>query len=178
MSAFTSRRLLGLILVATLAAAYFAPETEQEPLKLTERVSTAAARTPDPVARSGTPRTVEVLAIRPRGEAGSADAQGLFSSHQWKSLQEVKLTKVVNAVAVEPPPPAPQAPSLPFKALGRYTDEAGERVFLQYNDQNLVVRVGDTVAQQYKVESLDGNTLTLRYMPLNQTQTMNVGAAN
>jgi len=178
MNAFASRRLLGFILVTTLVAAYFAPQTEQEPLKLTEHARTAAARTPETMARSGTPRTVEVLAIHPRDRVGSADEQGLFSSHQWKPPLEAKLSKVVSTVIVEPPPPVPQAPPLPFKALGRYTDEAGEQVFLQYNDQNLVVRVGDTVALQYTVESLDGNTLTLRYLPLNQTQTMNVGAAN
>lgn len=44
----------------------------------------------------------------------------------------------------------------------RYVDEGQEVVFLLHNDQNLVVRVGDTIAQQYKVESLNGNKLMFK----------------
>jgi hypothetical protein len=62
--------------------------------------------------------------------------------------------------------------------MGRYVEDGQVLVFLQHNDSNLVVRVGDTIAEHYKVESLDGGTLTLRYLPLDQQQTIDVGSAN
>jgi hypothetical protein len=46
------------------------------------------------------------------------------------------------------------------------------------NDQNLAVRVGDTIAEQYRVERLEGQTLTLRYLPLDVLQTLDVGGKN
>jgi hypothetical protein len=180
MTALAKRRaLLGAALLATLAA-WFAPAGEPAS-SVVEATRPAAAR---PAAssrthqRGGAPvQAVGVLVIRPRAQ-GAADDAG--DAEVFASLQQA-------APAAPAPAPAaatagtaaatPSVPPLPFRLLGRMDESGRSAVFLQYNDQNLVVRVGDTIADQYRVESLKGNILTLLYLPLNQTQTLDVGGA-
>lgn len=173
------RLLLGAGLVVTLVAAWFAPPPKDETLMLSERAKNTPLATVDaqstrnPPGRMASKSSLEVLNIRPRTTEIEDDAEGgrLFASSQWAgSNKQVP----VNAVADLPPPP-PQAPPLPFLFLGRYEDAGQSAIFLQYNAQNLVVRQGDTLGEQYKVEKLDRTTLNLRYLPLNQVQSLDVG---
>ena len=178
MSGFTWRRLLGLTLVLTLGAADFAPSPQPDAsLQLSERTRKNLAQVAAGETRSGGSGGIEVLAIRPRDPGHAGDAQGVFNSRQWVKPESAASTAQKAAPVVMPALAPAQAPPLPFKALGRYWEDGQTLVFLQHNEQNLVVRVGDTIGSVYKVESLEGNTLTLRYTPLNQTQTMTVGVA-
>jgi hypothetical protein len=184
-----TRSLLGLGLGSTLLAAWFAPAPASDGVELAERTRTAATRTPAAAAsaplpapvpvpvRVATSRNAEVLRIRPRESAGApGDADTVFGAMRW-TPPPAPVAAAPVAMAPPPPPPPPQAPPLPFRVLGRLVDDGEVAVFLQYNDQNLVVRVGDTVAQNYKVESLQGGILTLLYTPLNQKQTLDVGGS-
>jgi len=171
--------LLVLALGGVLLAAYFAPAPADDAVLLSDHARAPAANraTPPPTSeRTGrrSPPAVEVLRIRPR--EGDADAASWFPVPRPTRVKAQPAAPVPPSVPPEPPPP--QAPPLPFKALGQYTDGDQVGVFLQYRDQNLVARVGDTLAEQYKVESLAGGVLTLRYLPLNQTQTLDLGVAN
>jgi len=184
MMAVTKRHaLLGAALLATLAAVWFAPSGDPAS-GVVEATRPAAARTSG---TSGTPKPrqsgmaqvqpVGVLAIRPRAQSAADDADdaALFASLQPAASPAPAAPPATMAAAE--PTPATAAPPLPFKLLGRIDESGRSAVFLQYNDQNLVVRVGETIADQYRVESLKGNTLTLLYLPLHQTQTLDVGGA-
>jgi hypothetical protein len=189
MSPRTTRCLLGLSLLATMIAAWFAPSAETAGVALSERVQTAATsagaatraasnQDANTSARAATLAPEEVLTIRPRELDDEDDEQDarLFAATKWSPAAT---TAPVAASAPAAAAPAPtQAPPLPFHVLGRYEEAGKEIVFLQYNDQNLVVHVGDTIAEQYKVEGLHGTTLTLRYLPLNQEQTLEVGGTS
>lgn len=180
------RRLLSFALLATLIAAWFAPPvTEHDGLGLSARVQNKAVQTnrfPQPqIAPTSSSSGVvhhekfAVLKIRARGfEAEGDEEEGLFSPTRWTTpIQEAEVSAA--PPAVEEPPP--QAPPLPFRFLGQHEEAGQVTIFLQHNDQNLVVRVGDTLAGQYKVESLKGTTLSLIYLPLSQTQSLEVGGA-
>lgn len=181
------RGLLGVALLATLIAVWFAPPLKDEGVVLSERAQNASARAGDttkPVttqavstaARTVISSHVEVLRIRPRAQETAYEEQDARLFAPTLTTQPTKKTPIASAVpmAIVSAPPPPQAPPLPFHVLGRY-DEAGQAViFLQHNDQNLVVRVGDTLADEYKVEGLNGTTLTLRYLPLNQSQSLEI----
>lgn len=180
MSTGMSRLLLGSGLLVTLVAAWFAPPAKDDNVVLSERAQNArpanvgAPTMATPVAPHATSvSTFEVLSIRPRTLGAEEDAVGesLFSSSQWMTNKQVAASVVADV-----PAPAPQAPPLPFRFLGRYTDAGQSVIFLQYNDQNLVVRLGDTLGEQYKVEKIDETTLSLRYLPLNQLQSLDAGA--
>lgn len=186
MSPGARRVALFVALLATLVAVWFAPVDEDDGVALSARAQGAKPRAGDvaqpasnqtvtAAARTTTSSPVEVLRIQSReqGNEDNAREARLFSSTRW--TQPVKAAPVASPAPTEVAAAPPQAPPLPFRALGRY-DEAGQAaIFLQHLENNLVVRVGDTIAEQYKVESLQGTTLTLRYLPLNQLQTLEVG---
>lgn len=166
----TFRIALGLALVATLAATWFAPSKEEEV------VAPVASHTP---ARAGTKAgpvadgQVDVLEIRPRA---AADGNG-----QGDALFAAVLPEAQDAHAGSPPPAASMpagpaaAPATPFRVLGRYADEGRNVVFLEQQDKNIVVGVGDTIEGQYKVEGISATTLTLRYLPTDQVQAISLG---
>jgi hypothetical protein len=181
------RVLLGLALLASVVAAWFAPTADGDGVVLTQHAASVAASraapTPDTLrpissapARSVAVAAIDVRRIRAReqGEPGTEAHSRLFAARQWRA--PVKPLAPASVVA-PPAPAAPQAPPLPFRVLGRYDDAGETTVFVQHFEQALVLRVGDTIAEQYKVESLQGSTLTLRYLPLNQTQTLEVGGS-
>lgn len=178
------RKLIYVVLLAVLIAAWFAPAESDNGIALSERAraSERAAQHPGAVSRSTASRTrdktttpaggpVEVLELRGRDDGGNGKGgDGLFAATQWTSPAAAPAKEPV--VAVVAAPPVAEAPPLPFRVLGRYEEEGHVTVFLQRDDQNLVVRVGDTIGETYKVESLKGSVLTLRYLPLNQVQTL------
>lgn len=190
MSPRGSRWVLGAVLAATLVAAWLAPSSPDDGVALSERAKSVRAPAADaagparsPAARGSvqgaTPSPAEVLSIRGREPGGDDDEEArLFAATQWTPPPQpapAAASAPLQAVPALPPPPPAQAPPLPFRVLGRYEEGGRAVVFLQYNDQNLVVRVGDTLAEQYKVEGLSGTALTLRYLPLNQLQSLDIG---
>lgn len=68
------------------------------------------------------------------------------------------------------------APPLPFVAVGaiqgtQVTD--GQPVaFIRQQDQLIVVRAGDAIGQNYKVESISARAIELTYLPLMQRQSL------
>lgn len=166
------RVILAASLLATVLAVIFAPAPGNDGAALAARKpgSVGVASVPQQIKKSS---AIDVLRIRPREADEDDDGAKVFASTQWTPA----LPKTVAAPAIAPPPASAEAqlPPLPFKLLGRYQEDDQDLVFLQFNDQNLVVRVGDTIADHYKVQSLKGPLLTLLYTPLNQPQTMDVG---
>jgi hypothetical protein len=163
--------LLGAALLATVLAAYRAPPPQAEVVSpVTRQAVRTASETGVGVHKQGV-GIAEVLRIRPRdGEADNLSSA--FAAPSWVDRPAPPAPAVIASAYVPPPP---TAPPLPFKVLGMYLDDGRQAVFLQFNDQNLVVREGDTIVNLYKVESLDDKVLKLVHLPTNQQQTINVG---
>lgn len=172
----TVQRTLSGALALTVIAAYFAPAPES--VVAPTLPSKAAAEAPLAVAASGEAMP-EVLAIRPRSTDG--DMPSIFSAQAPVGLnatappvaQSVQPSPAV--VVAEPPPP--QAPPVTFKAFGRYVSNGKTAVFIQNNDQNTAVGVGDRIGDLYVVEKIEDRVVTVLYTPLNQRQTLEIGAA-
>jgi len=159
-------------LLATLAAAFFAPSESGEVISpvRSSGIAIAGEHRVQPVV---SPELGEsVLNIHPRGL--DEDPEGAFTPSTWVQPKVVQAPKAV----AEPPSAPPQAPPLPFRVLGRYVDGGAIAIFVQQNDRNLVVRTGDTIDDTYKIESIAGGTMTIVYLPLNQKQTLAVGDTN
>ena len=77
--------------------------------------------------------------------------------------------------ARQPPPPPPQAPPLPFRVLGRYTDQKGGYVLLTNDQRGIAVRIGDVIDGVYEVRAIEGSSMTLIYLPLRQVQMLDIG---
>lgn len=140
--------------VATLGAAYWSPDPGGELALPIERVGGDGAASVAPSSQ---------LILHERVESPSP--LGLFATPPV----------VVPEFVPAPPPPAPQAPPLPFRVLGRYVDQRGMFVLLANEQRGFTARLGDVIDSQYEVKAIEGPTMTLIYLPLRQTQVLDIG---
>lgn len=73
---------------------------------------------------------------------------------------------------VDTPPPPPMAPRFPHAWVGRFNDEAVNRAVLSGPQSTWVVRAGDVLEGQWRVDAIQDRRMTLTYLPLNQQQTV------
>lgn len=116
----------------------------------------------------------EIAALLPRQppaapSKGERAARELFAVASWAPPPP----KAAVVVAQKPPPPT--APPLPFRYVGKKLEEGRWEVYLERGEQLLIAREGETLAGQYAVKSIAPTTLTLVYLPLQQTQTISIG---
>ncbi|MGC4061266.1 MAG: hypothetical protein QM749_10650 [Aquabacterium sp.] len=105
----------------------------------------------------------------------------------WHSMQPPPPPPPPKVVVVEAPPPPPMAPRFPHAWVGRFNDEAPaaaasgasgaaapptQRAVLAGNDSTWVVRAGDVIEGQWRVDRIQDRTMSLTYLPLMQQQTV------
>lgn len=159
------------VLVASGLAVWFAPsETGPVVVQAVARQAAPEAARGLPARAQGSPAVGSVRARVP----DEADVPPVFAPAGWadkpapvQPVPQAPLAVVAAPVATpEGPPP------LPFKLLGSLWEDGQPMVFLQWNEQNLVVRAGDRIAGQYVVEKLDEAALTVLHLPTNQRQSL------
>ncbi|HEX9585608.1 MAG TPA: cohesin domain-containing protein [Gammaproteobacteria bacterium] len=98
-----------------------------------------------------------VLPARPTlGEPGGA----LFGAHSWQPP----------APKVAASPASPVAPPMPYRFAGRVVHGGKSQIFLSKGDTAIPVSEGQTLDGSYRVESIEANRITLRYLPLNSKE--------
>ena len=195
------QRWLVLGLGATLLAAYFAPPADNGGVVLSERAAQAGTRpapppsattsasisasaspsvpsavwpSPPPAGLQATSLTTSsvpaatVLAVQPRGAFEGDD--GLFKGRAVAQAA-VPAQPLPAAAAVASGPAEEPVPRLNLRLIGRYVDNGATAAFVQWQDQNLVVRQGEVLAAHYRVEQIDEVSLTVRHLPSEQLQT-------
>ena len=93
----------------------------------------------------------------------SVQAGDLFSRQSW----------IPPAPPVKPQPPSP--PPLMFKYLGKVTEGDETRVFLALAERNYVVKAGEKIDNQYRVDEVTDHAITFTYIPLNAKQMLSTG---
>lgn len=111
--------------------------------------------------------------VSPADQADTASGEGaapapvdLFAAHSWYVPPPA------------PPPTAPKAPALPFRFIGKVLDGDEQSVFLEGTTGNYVAREGVTLDNRYLVERIEGDRMTLVYLPLRERQYLTLGAVN
>ena len=112
-----------------------------------------------------------MLALLPRRElydhiAGSGHASP-FGSRDWTPPPAPPSSAAA--------PSAPVAPPLPFAYLGKALRGGQWEVYLAQGETTLIVRPQMVIEGRYRVEAIAPPILSLRYLPLNQTQQINIG---
>lgn len=74
-----------------------------------------------------------------------------------------------------PPPPPPVVPPIPFMFFGKMTGEAGLQAVLQMDEDTIIAKVGDIVQTNYRVDAIEGERLSMTYLPLNRKQVLLMG---
>lgn len=176
---------LGTAAVATLLAAWFAPDQDGGvvgPAAATTREASVAAGAPQPEAPAAAIVSTETappsgidLQIHSRVE--DDEPGNVFAKQSWAPRSPLK-------VMAEQAPPQQRAaapsgpPALPFQFMGRFTDDGKTAYFLQIDGQNVVARPGEKINDSYLLDSVSGDTMNFIYLPLNQKQSLVVGDTN
>ncbi|MCU7376095.1 hypothetical protein PEC18_36255 [Paucibacter sp. O1-1] len=73
-------------------------------------------------------------------------------------------------------PPKPVAPALPFTVIGKKFERGQWEVYLAKGEQNFIATVGQRLSDDYLVRAITATQMTLVYVPLNEQQTLQIGA--
>lgn len=120
--------------------------------------------------------TVQTLTAR---DEYKDQAKNLFVSLSYgaKASAAMAVTTAQQAqLQAAQPVAVPSAPALPFAVIGKQKSGSSWEVYLAKADQTFVVREGETVAAAYQIISIKPPAMVLRYLPLNQPQTLMIGA--
>jgi hypothetical protein len=120
--------------------------------------------------------------------ASSSDSQQAKLDQQgWRSMQPPPPPPPKVVVEAPPPPPPPMAPRFPHEWVGRFNDVAAapaasgasgpaaqpiQRAVLAGAQSTWVVRVGDVIEGQWRIDRIQDRTMSLTYLPLMQQQTV------
>lgn len=74
-------------------------------------------------------------------------------------------------------PARPSAPALPFTVIGKKFERGQWEVYLARGDQTYIATVGLQLSDDYRVAAITPTQMTLVYLPLNESQTLQIGAS-
>ena len=112
--------------------------------------------------------SAEILVDKLKRPALPEKARDMFAAKSW----------------YVPPPeskirPAPVAPPLPFTFIGKMLEDGkSSTVFLERQNRIFLVREGDAIDTNYRVDTIKAPVMTLTYLPLDIKQTVQIGEAN
>lgn len=168
--------ILGGALIATLIAVALVGE-EEEPLNTAMETLQPARSSGDRVRQQE--NNAEQLDIDKLGQRKFNPLAGeLFASTTWAPRQpQVSLAEqVAQAAQVKKAaaPPAPVAPPLPFKYAGKAEADNEIWVFLSHSEENHITKVGGKINNQYRLDAINDDAITVTYLPLNVKQTLTI----
>jgi hypothetical protein len=70
----------------------------------------------------------------------------------------------------------PRAPPLPFGFVGKQLQAGVWQVYLSLGEDLRVARLATVIDSQYRVESIVPPLIVFIYLPLNERQTLDIGA--
>jgi len=183
-------RMLWIAGALTVVGVIFAARVEDEP----EPAGRSARRAA--VAGAGVERAPRAAASGPRGVAGEAPAVaiGEVARPSFDAAVAERIALAWEPAPPPPPPPAvlaaqkaaaaraanpppPQAPPLPFKVIGRFEDGQSYAGIAQSGQVTHVMRKGDVIERNYRVEAVTQKEVTLMYLPLQIKQTLPLESA-
>lgn len=74
--------------------------------------------------------------------------------------------------------PAPTAPALPFRYIGKLIDGNATIVFLAKQSQDYSVKAGDIIENVYRVDQVHDDAIGFTYLPLDTKQVLSIKSSN
>jgi hypothetical protein len=133
------------------------------------------------------------VAVRPIDKRAGAQAslprlkprQAPYKSFDAALAAELaeKEPPIFHSQSWNPPPPkvvvkveAPKAPPWPYAYLGKQSSEGQWWVYLTLGDDTRAVKKGQVLDGKYRIDNIEPPLLSVTYLPLNEVQTVNIGA--
>ncbi|MBX3617714.1 hypothetical protein [Nitrosomonas sp.] len=169
--------IIGSALIATLIAAVLVDDEEEFTLQMPE-TPLQPAKTTQEKNRKAEPNTAQLDVSKLGQRKFNPQAGELFASTTWMSKRtplhdpEEHEIKIVQPVKIAPP--APTAPPLQFKYAGKAIADNATWVFLSHSGENLITKIGGKINDQYRLDAISDDTVTVTYLPLNVKQTLTI----
>lgn len=172
--------ILGPLLVGAFGLAVFGDKTPADGAAavVVPRVQSAPQTVPSGQALAGVAVSAPVAPVPgaqvlvPRDQlvksGERAPVLDLFSQRSW-TPPAPKIKPVVLPV------PVPMAPPLPFVYVGKKQEGGHWEVYLGQGEKTFVVREGQMLEGQYRVDSIKPPQMELVYLPLGQSQNLSIG---
>jgi hypothetical protein len=78
------------------------------------------------------------------------------------------------AAAVAAAPQKPEAPAMPFRYMGKVVDNGQLEILLLRGDEHFVVRPGQKIDAEYRLDKATASALTITYLPMKARQTLEI----
>ncbi|HRQ05019.1 MAG TPA: hypothetical protein PK580_03550 [Nitrosomonas halophila] len=135
---------------------------------------------------AGTAKSHESLPVEQLGKRSfSAEADDIFAVTSWEPKRPPAGSASSSPFGAQQliarpvaPAPAPTAPPLQLKYLGRVSDGQKTRIFLTQLDKNHVAAVGERIDGKYRVDKIREDAIELTYLPLGIKQTLLINDKN
>lgn len=169
--------ILGSLLIATLILIFFIEdEAEIYPI---QSVQSMQPKKTYAETESISEEDSKYLDIEQLGQRKfNAEAGELFNSISWDSsgsenhgaqkdsvLKQTIQQASAAAIASKPPP-------LRFQYLGKIIHNNEMKIILSQSGEKVVVKLGEKIDDQYRIDAMDNEAITLTYLPLNVEQTL------
>lgn len=170
--------LIGAALIATLLAVVMV-EDEEKDHAINTVEPTQIPRTSNERAAKKQENTAESLDVSKLGQRKLNPKAGeLFASTNWTpkpppiDLEEQAARAEEAKKAFVPPPPT--APPVPFKYAGKAISDNQTWVFLSQAKDNHIAKIGGKITDQYRLDAITEESISLTYLPLNIKQTLTI----
>jgi len=172
------KTIIGIALVATLVAVVLVEDEEEmtmdtvQPVTSAKPVQSSSTRTPIPQARN------DFLDVDQLGQRKFDPLAGeLFASMSWAPKPPPITPQQQAAIQqqrerTKAPPPAPTPPPLQFKYIGKAIEGNQTWVFLTQANENYIAKIGEKIDDQYRLDTINDESVTLTYLPLNAKQVL------
>jgi hypothetical protein len=156
-------------LLATLLAVFFAPSADG-PVQPSQEEAVSAPRSEKAAEAERRPAAARRLLPLKR-TALEQEPGDLFQVDRPPPPLPDQMTSSAGS-------PAPVAPPLPYTYMGRMVEEGDFSVFLlrQGQEKPYIVRTGDVLDGQYRVEAIRPPIVEFTYIPLGQKQALHIGS--
>lgn len=170
--------LIAAALVVTLLAVVMVEKDEMENVVDTVE-PTQIPRTSSERAAKKQESTSEILDVSKLGQRKFNPKAGeLFVTTNWTPKpppidpEEQAAREEAAKQAFTPPPP--KAPPIPFKYAGKAISDNQTWVFLSQAKENHIAKIGGKITEQYRLDAITDDSVSLTYLPLNTKQTLTI----
>jgi len=169
--------MLGSLLIATLILIFFIEdEAEIYPIQSVQSMQPKKtyAETESISEKDSKYLDVEQLGQRKfdaeAGELFNAISWGSSGSENHRAQKDSVLKQTIQQAAAAAA--ASRPPPLRFQYLGKIIHNNEMKIILSQSGEKVVVKLGEKIDDQYRIEAMDNEAITLTYLPLNVEQTL------